>query len=157
MPRRRVVTTSSRVPRGPEYDEFLVKRFINIVMKDGKKNLAERIFNRTLDLISEKVDQPPVEIFKQAIENIKPSVEVKSRRVGGSTYQVPVEVRPERRLALSIRWLVDSSRSRTERGYPNRLAGVLIDAANNTGTAWKKKEDTHKMADANKAFSHYKW
>ncbi len=156
MPRRHVAT-KKRMPRGPEYDGFLVNRFINVMMKDGKKSIAEKMFNQALDIIGEKTGEPPMEVFKAAIENIKPSLEVKSRRVGGSTYQIPVEVRPERRLALSIRWLIDASRTRNERGYPNRLAGELMDAANNAGTSWKKKEDTHKMADANKAFSHYKW
>jgi len=156
MPRRRIVT--KRTPAGdPKYNEVLVSRFVNVVMKQGKKSLAERIVYRAMDVVGKKTGSEPIEIFRQAISNVKPSLEVKSRRVGGSTYQVPVEVNEDRRVALSIRWIIDSARKRGERGFFNRLAGELVDAANNSGAAVKKKEDTHKMAEANKAFSHYKW
>lgn len=157
MPRRREVT--KRKPDGdPRYNEVLVSRFINVVMKDGKKSLAEKIFYSALDSIGEKIkDETPIDIFKRAVTNVKPALEVKSRRVGGSTYQVPVEVKYERQTALSIRWIIDSARKRGERGFYSRLAGELMDAANSSGGAIKKKEDTHKMAEANKAFAHYRW
>jgi small subunit ribosomal protein S7 len=123
----------------------------------GKKSTAEHIFYGALDLVAERSKQDPLSVFKRAMDNVKPVLEVKSRRVGGSTYQVPVEVRPERRQALSARWIVQSAKSRSERTMRQRLAGELLDASNNTGVAIKKKEDTHKMAEANKAFAHYRW
>jgi small subunit ribosomal protein S7 len=126
-------------------------------MKDGKKSLAEKIFFGAMEKIAQKSGEEPMEVFKRALDNVKPSLEVKSRRVGGSTYQIPVEVNYERRLALSIRWIIDSARKRSERGFINRLAGEIFDASSSSGTAWKKKEDTHRMAEANKAFAHYKW
>jgi small subunit ribosomal protein S7 len=123
----------------------------------GKKSTAEHIFYGALDLVAERSKQDPLSVFKRAMDNVKPVLEVKSRRVGGSTYQVPVEVRPDRRQALSARWIVQSAKSRSERTMRQRLAGELLDASNNTGVAIKKKEDTHKMAEANKAFAHYRW
>lgn len=141
----------------PKYNNVLVSRFISVVMKNGKKSLAERLFYRAMDIVGEKTKKDPLDVFRQAVENVKPSLEVKSRRVGGSTYQIPVEVKEDRRIALSIRWITDSARKRGERGFFNRLAAELIDASNNSGAAVKKKEDTHKMAEANKAFSHYRW
>src|SRR4030081_2208320 len=126
-------------------------------MYEGKKSTAERIFYGAMDIVENKTSQPGVTNFKQALTNLKPAVEVKSRRVGGSTYQVPVEVRPDRRTALSMRWLIGAARRRSEKSMSERLAGELLDAANNRGTAVKKREDTHKMAEANKAFAHYRW
>jgi small subunit ribosomal protein S7 len=126
-------------------------------MKRGKRSLAEGLLYRSFDVIEEKSKKDPIEVFKAAVSNVKPSLEVKSRRVGGSTYQVPVEVKPERKTALSIRWIIAASRKRSERGFHKRLAGELMDAANNGGSAVKKKEDTHRMAEANKAFAHYRW
>ncbi len=156
MPRRHVAFKKVQ-DRSKEYSDPLIGRFINIIMKQGKKALAERIFFSAMDKVKEKTGNDPLEVFKQAIEQVKPSLEVKSRRVGGSTYQIPVEVHPKRRLALAVRWIIESARKRNERGFSGKLAGELMDAYNNTGVACKKKEDTHKMAEANKAFSHYKW
>lgn len=156
MPRRHIVIKKVS-KKGPEYGDPMISRFINIVMKDGKKSLAEKIFFGAMEKIAKKSGEEPMEVFKRALDNVKPSLEVKSRRVGGSTYQIPVEVNYERRLALSIRWIIDSARKRSERGFINRLAGEIFDASSNSGTAWKKKEDTHRMAEANKAFAHYKW
>ncbi len=141
----------------PKYGSKLVSKFINCMMLQGKKGVAESIFYRAMDIIKEKSKNDPVEVFIQALENAKPLVEVKSRRVGGATYQVPVDIRPERRQALGIRWLIDYSRKRPEKTMYERLAGELLDANNNAGSSIKKKEDTHKMAEANKAFAHYKW
>jgi small subunit ribosomal protein S7 len=141
----------------PVYNSQLVTKFVNVVMKDGKKTVAERILYDALETIGERTEDDPMKTFKKAIENIKPSVEVKSRRVGGSTYQVPVEVKPGRRLALSFRWLIQAAKSRHEKTMALKLAGELLDAAESRGTAMKKKEDTHRMADANKAFAHYRW
>lgn len=156
MPRRREVPKREILP-DPLYDSQLVSKFINVVMDDGKKSTAERILYDALDLIKERGEEDPLGVFKRAIENVKPAVEVKSRRVGGSTYQVPVEVRPNRKLALSMRWVIQAAKSRNEKTMKQRLAGELMDAAENRGNAIKKKEDTHRMADANKAFSHYRW
>ncbi len=157
MPRRRVIIRRERKP-DPKYGDVLVSRFINVVMKKGKKSLAERLFYDALDIVdSKKKDESPLEVFQQAVANVKPSLEVKSRRVGGSTYQIPIEVRPDRKTALAIRWIIDSSRKRGERGFAHRLAGEILDASNSTGGSIKKKDDTHKMAEANKAFSHYRW
>ena len=140
-----------------KYGDKILTKFMNNLMFDGKKSVAERIVYGALGRVEDKMKKEPVEVFHEALENIKPSVEVRSRRVGGATYQVPVEVRPERREALAIRWLINASRSRNENTMEERLAGELMDAVNSRGTAVKKREDTHKMADANKAFSHYRW
>ena len=139
------------------YDSQTVAKFINVMMYQGKKSTAERIFNSAMDSVEAKTSQPGVTIFKQAIANLKPVVEVKSRRVGGATYQVPVEVRPERRTALAMRWLISFARSRSEKTMADRLAAELILASKGEGNAIKKKEDTHRMAEANKAFAHYRW
>ena len=132
-------------------------KFINNMMYEGKKSLAERMFYDALDQIAEKTQEDPLGVFKKALDNVKPVVEVKSRRVGGATYQVPVEVRQDRRVALAMRWLIEYSRSRGEKTMVEKLAGEIIDAANNRGNAVKKREDTHRMAEANRAFSHYRW
>jgi small subunit ribosomal protein S7 len=140
------------------YESLLAAKFINSIMKRGKKSVAERAFYGALDAIAEKVaDTEPIEVFNQAIENVKPSLEVKSRRVGGTNYQVPIEVRPARRQALSFRWLLEAARTRGERTMAERLGNELLDAFNRTGTAIRKREETHRMAEANKAFAHYKW
>ncbi|HOO70444.1 MAG TPA: 30S ribosomal protein S7 [Spirochaetota bacterium] len=141
----------------PKFGSKLVTKFINCMMFEGKKGVSERTFYKAMGILGDKTGKDPVEVFVQALENVKPVVEVKSRRVGGATYQVPVEIRPERRQALGIRWLINYSRSRPEKTMYQRLAGELMDAYNNSGTSIKKKEDTHKMAEANKAFAHYKW
>ena len=141
----------------PKYGDVVLTKFMNSIMLDGKKSVAERIVYGALDRVENKIKRAPVEVFHEALDNIKPSVEVRSRRVGGATYQVPVEVRPERREALAIRWLISASRNRNENTMEERLAGELLDAVNSRGTAVKKREDTHKMAEANKAFSHYRW
>jgi small subunit ribosomal protein S7 len=140
-----------------KYGDRVLTKFMNNLMVDGKKSVAEKIVYNALTRVEDKVKRAPVEIFHEALENIQPSVEVRSRRVGGATYQVPVEVRPERREALAIRWLIIASRARNENTMEERLAGELLDAVNGRGSAVKKREDTHKMADANKAFSHYRW
>jgi len=139
------------------YDSQTVSKFINVLMLQGKKSTAEGIFYDAMDLVENRTGQPGVNIFKQAITNLKPVVEVKSRRVGGATYQVPVEVRPERRTALAMRWLISYSRGRNEKSMPEKLAAEVIAASKNEGSAIKKKDDTHRMADANKAFAHYRW
>jgi len=141
----------------PKFGSKLVTKFINCMMLGGKKGVSETIFYKSMDILGEKTGKDPIEVFVQALENIKPTVEVKSRRVGGATYQVPIEIRPERRQALGIRWIINYSRGRSEKTMFQRLAGELMDSYNNTGSAIKKKEDTHKMAEANKAFAHYKW
>ena len=156
MPRRKVVEKREAFP-DPKFSSIIVSKFVNILMKDGKKSTAERIFYKTMNIVESKTKQDPLKMFKKAVENTKPLLEVKSRRVGGATYQVPVEVAPDRRLALSFRWLITYSRNRSENSMPERLASELIDAANNRGAAIKKREDTHKMAEANKAFAHYRW
>ena len=148
---KRVILADSR------YDSQTVSKFINVLMYQGKKATAEKIFYGAMDLVEARTSQPGVTIFKQALTNIKPVVEVKSRRVGGATYQVPVEVRQDRRVALAMRWLIEYSRARGEKTMVEKLAGEIIDAANNRGNAVKKREDTHKMAEANKAFAHYRW
>ena len=140
-----------------KYGDKVLTKFMNNLMYDGKKSAAERIVYGAMERVEEKLKKAPVEVFHEALDNIKPSVEVRSRRVGGATYQVPVEVRPERREALAIRWLITASRARNENTMEERLAGELLDAMNSRGAAVKKREDTHKMADANKAFSHYRW
>ncbi len=141
----------------PKYGDQVVSKFMNCIMLEGKKSVAERIVYGALDVIEGKVSQDPVGVFRQALDNVKPAIEVRSRRVGGATYQVPVEVRDDRRQALAIRWLIDAARSRSENTMVERLSGELLDAANNRGAAVKKREDTHRMAEANKAFSHYRW
>jgi len=156
MPRRRVAARRQILP-DPKHGSELLTKFINMMMEDGKKSVAERIIYTALDQIAEKKGGSPVELLEQAMENVRPVVEVKSRRVGGATYQVPVEVRPARRNSLAMRWLIDSARKRSEKSMAQRLAGELMDAADSRGTAVKKKEDTHRMAEANKAFSHYRW
>jgi small subunit ribosomal protein S7 len=156
MARRRVAAKREVLP-DPKFHDTMVTRFINVLMICGKKSVAEHIFYGALDVVGDRSKQDPLALFKRALDNVKPVLEVKSRRVGGSTYQVPVEVRPERRQALSSRWLIQAARSRSERTMQQRLAAELLDAANNTGLSIKKKEDTHKMAEANKAFAHYRW
>ncbi|RUO26714.1 30S ribosomal protein S7 [Aliidiomarina minuta] len=156
MPRRRVVGQRKILP-DPKFGSELLAKFINIVMVDGKKSVAERIIYGALDIVAEKGDKDHMEVFETALDNIRPSVEVKSRRVGGSTYQVPVEVRPVRRNTLAMRWMVDAARSRGEKSMAQRLAGEMLDASLNKGSAVKKREDVHRMADANKAFAHYRW
>jgi small subunit ribosomal protein S7 len=141
----------------PKYNDLVVSKFMNSIMKEGKKSVAERIVYGALDKMQTKAKSNPVQLFHQALENVMPAVEVRSRRVGGATYQVPVEVRNERRQALAIRWLIAAARARNESSMEERLSGELLDAANNRGTAVKKREDTHKMAEANRAFSHYRW
>ncbi|KFB09925.1 30S ribosomal protein S7 [Nitratireductor basaltis] len=141
----------------PKFGDVVVTKFMNAIMLDGKKSAAERIVYGAFDSVEEKMKQEPVAIFHQALDNVAPHVEVRSRRVGGATYQVPVDVRPERRQALAIRWLIAAARKRNETTMVDRLSGELLDAANNRGTAVKKREDTHKMAEANRAFSHYRW
>ena len=145
------------VPADPRYDSQTVSKFINRLMEDGKKSTAEGIFYQSMDLIEQRTSQPGVQVFKQALSNVKPVVEVKSRRVGGATYQVPVEVRPDRRAALAMRWIVAYTRDRNERSMAERLAGELIAASKGEGNSVKKKEDTHRMAEANRAFAHYRW
>ena len=156
MPRRREVP---KRPAQPDalYNSALVSKFINVIMKDGKKSIAETVVYRSFDKVRERTQEDPLKIFKKAVDNIKPSLEVKSRRVGGSNYQVPVEVRPERRTSLSLRWLVNYARVRPEKTMIERLAAEVIDAASSRGGAIKKREDTHRMAEANKAFAHYRW
>ena len=141
----------------PKYGDRLVTKFVNGLMLKGEKALAEGIFYQALDIIREKTKENPVKTFKRAVENVKPVLEVRSRRVGGSTYQIPIDVRPERRTTLSIRWIIHTARARHERSMQERLAAELLDASNGQGSAVKKKEDTHKMAEANKAFAHYRW
>ena len=156
MPRRRVVAKRVILP-DPKYKDKLVAKFINCLMLKGKKSNSESILYDSFDIVAEKTKDDPVRVFKKALDNIKPVIEVKSRRVGGSTYQVPIEVRPNRRDALGIRWLINYSRARGEKSMKERLAAEILDASNNKGSAVKKKEDTHKMAEANKAFAHYRW
>ena len=141
----------------PKFGDRVLSKFMNNLMHDGKKSVAESIVYGAFARVEQRLRKAPVEVFHEALDNVKPSVEVRSRRVGGATYQVPVEVRPERREALAIRWLIKASRARNEHTMEERLAGELLDAANMRGAAVKKREDTHKMADANKAFSHYRW
>jgi len=156
MSRRRDIPVRAILPDPKYHDETLAK-FINVLMLDGKKSVAERIVYGALDQVAGRTREDPVEVFGRALDNVRPVVEVKSRRVGGATYQVPVEVRPRRRTALAMRWLVDAARRRGEKSMGIRLANELMEAAENRGTAVKKREDTHRMAEANKAFSHYRW
>ncbi len=156
MPRRQVVLKRETLP-DPMYNNRLVAKFINTMLVKGKKSLAEKIFYGAMGLIESRMKQDPLKMFKQAVDNVKPVLEVKSRRVGGATYQVPVEVRSERRTSLAFRWIIGFARQRNEKTMADRLAAELIEAANNRGAAVKKREDTHKMAEANKAFAHYRW
>ena len=141
----------------PKFGDVVLTKFMNSIMNDGKKSVAERIVYGALDQIEDKTKQNPLELFRQALENVMPALEVRSRRVGGATYQVPVEVRTDRRQALAIRWIISAARGRNENTMVERLSNELLDAANNRGTAVKKREDTHRMAEANRAFSHYRW
>lgn len=156
MPRRRVVAKREVLP-DPKYGNVTLAKFMNHVMVSGKKSVAERIVYGALDKVGERSKKDPVEVFLEALENIAPMVEVKSRRVGGATYQVPVEVRPSRRTALAMRWLADYARNRGEKSMQDRLAGEILDAQQNKGSAVKKREDVHRMAEANKAFSHFRF
>jgi small subunit ribosomal protein S7 len=156
VPRKGHVPKRDVLP-DPLYNDKVVAKLINNIMLDGKKGIAEKICYGAFEIIKEKTGKEPLEVFEQAMNNLMPVLEVKARRVGGATYQVPMEVRPERRQALGLRWLVNYSRQRGERTMRERLAGELMDAANGLGGAFKKKEDTHKMAEANKAFAHYRW
>ena len=156
MPRRGNVPKREVLP-DPLYNSVLVTKLVNSIMLDGKKGVAQKVVYGAFDIIKDKTGQEPLEVFTTAIENIMPSLEVKARRVGGATYQVPIEVRPERRQTLGLRWLTTYSRNRGEKTMKERLAGEIMDAANNTGSAVKKREDTHKMAESNTAFAHYRW
>ena len=156
MPRRRSPEKRKILP-DPKFDDLLVARFINNLLKQGKKSVAEGIFYGALDAVGEKTNEDPIKVFKKAVDNVSPHLEVKSRRVGGATYQVPIEVRDGRRIALSIRWIIQNARARSGRSMSEKLTGELIDAYNNAGGSIKKKEDVHRMAEANKAFAHYRW
>ncbi len=156
MPRRRVVSRREVLP-DPKYGSDLLAKFINMIMVDGKKSVAEKIIYTALDRVLEKREGEPLDVLELALDRVRPVVEVKSRRVGGATYQVPVEVRPGRRNSLAMRWLIDASRKRSEKSMALRLAGEILDASESRGSAVKKREDTHRMAEANKAFSHYRW
>lgn len=156
MPRKGPIRPRAITP-DPLYNSILAQRFINRLMVDGKKSTAERIFYQAMEQLENRTRTPAIQVFDQAIRNVMPVVEVRPRRVGGSTYQVPIDVRPERRVALAIRWTVTNARKRSGRGMADRLAGELYDAANGAGASVKKREDIHRMADANKAFSHYRW
>ena len=156
MPRRRIVARRQVLP-DPKFGSDLLAKFINMLMEDGKKSVAEHIIYGALEQVADRKGAEPLELLTQAMENVRPAVEVKSRRVGGATYQIPVEVRPTRRNSLAMRWLIDAARKRSEKSMALRLAGELMDAADSRGSAVKKKEDTHRMAEANKAFSHYRW
>jgi len=156
MPRRREVPERITIPDS-KYSNKLISKFIKSMMRDGKKSVVERILYGAFDIIEERTNESPLKIFEKAIDNVRPLIEVKSRRVGGSTYQVPTEIRPSRRTALGIRWIIGFARKRPEKSMTKKLAGELLDAANSRGASAKKREDTHKMADANKAFAHYRW
>jgi len=156
MPRRREVPKREVLP-DPKFHDQQVSKFINMIMRNGKKSVAEKIMYRALNTVADKSKQDSVELMEKALENVRPVVEVKSRRVGGATYQVPVEVRPTRRNTLAMRWLIDAAKKRGEKTMASKLAGELLDASENKGSAVKKREDTHKMAEANKAFSHFRW
>jgi len=156
MPRKHVVVKREILP-DPKYNNKILARFVNVLMRKGKKSTAEAICYKALDRIKEKSSDDPIIVFKKAIDNLKPSLEVKSRRVGGASYQVPIEVKPGRRLSLAYRWLRLFASQRAEKSMVDKLAGEILDASNNTGAAIKKKEDVHRMAEANKAFAHYRW
>jgi small subunit ribosomal protein S7 len=154
---RRHSAQRREVDPDPKYQDLVITKFMNAIMEQGKKSVAERIVYGALDKMETRAKSNPVQLFHQALENVMPAVEVRSRRVGGATYQVPVEVRPERRQALAIRWIITAARARNENTMVDRLSGELLDASGNRGNAVKKREDTHKMAEANRAFSHYRW
>ena len=156
MPRRREVPKRDVLP-DPKFGSTQITKFVNMIMKSGKKSVAESIMYNALDRINDKATGEPMDVLDKALENVSPMVEVKSRRVGGATYQVPVEVRPKRRQTLAMRWIIDAARKRGEKSMPQRLAGELLDAVEQRGSAIKKREDIHRMAEANKAFSHYRW
>jgi small subunit ribosomal protein S7 len=156
MPRRREVPKREIIP-DPKYGDRQVAKFCNVLMYDGKKSVAERIIYRAFDVIEDRLKEDPLKVFKRALDNVRPRVEVKSRRVGGATYQVPVEVRPDRSTALAMRWIIQYTRSRSGKSMREKLAAELMDAASERGESVKKREDTHRMADANKAFAHYRW
>ena len=156
MPRRREVPKRIILP-DPKFGSLQIAKFVNMIMRGGKKSTAESIMYKALDRITEKAEGEATEVMEKALENVKPMVEVKSRRVGGATYQVPVEVRPDRRVALAMRWIIEASRKRGEKSMQLKLAGELMDASENRGSAVKKREDTHRMAEANKAFAHFRW
>ncbi|MEE8548229.1 MAG: 30S ribosomal protein S7 [Alphaproteobacteria bacterium] len=156
MSRRHAAEKREILP-DPKFGDPVLNKFMNCLMFDGKKSVAENIVYGAFDVIGKKTGNDPVSIFHEALENVKPAIEVRSRRVGGATYQVPIEVRTDRRLALAIRWLIETARARSENTMVERLSGELLDASNNRGAAVKKREDTHRMAEANKAFSHYRW
>jgi small subunit ribosomal protein S7 len=156
MGRKKVIAKREIIP-DPKFNDIVVAKFINTLMVHGKKSVAEKIFYSTLDILQKKTNDDPLKIFKKAMENLKPVVEVKSRRVGGATYQVPIEVKPNRRQSLASRWLIDYARARPEKSMEEKLAGECLDALANRGGAVKKREDVHKMAEANKAFAHYRW
>lgn len=156
MSRRKVAAKREILP-DPKFGSQVLAKFMNMVMLSGKKSVAEKIVYGALDIIEGRGHAAPLDVLTEALEKVQPAVEVKSRRVGGATYQVPVEVRPSRRMALSMRWLIDAARNRSEKGMASRLAGEIMDAVDNRGTAFKKREDTHRMAEANKAFAHFRW
>jgi small subunit ribosomal protein S7 len=156
MPRRREVAKRIVLP-DPKYKEEVIAKFANVMMRDGKKSTAEKIVYGALEMVAERSKSDALEIFRKAIDNVRPVVEVKSRRVGGATYQVPVEIRSDRRMALAMRWLRDSARKRNEKSMGNRLAAEILEAAENRGNAVRKREETHRMAEANKAFAHFRW
>jgi small subunit ribosomal protein S7 len=154
---RKKKTIDRGIAPDPKYNSVVVSKFVNRMMWEGKRSVGLRIVHTALEIIGKKAEKEPLEVFLKALENVKPVIEVKSRRVGGATYQVPIDIRESRREALGMRWVINAARSRSGKGMDDRLAAELLDAYNNTGTAFKKKEDTHKMAEANKAFAHYKW
>ncbi len=156
MPRRKVIVKRDTLP-DPKYNSKLVAKFINCLMLEGKKNKAESILYKSLDMVRQKTDQEPLSVFRQSLNNVKPRLEVKSRRVGGTTFQVPLDVKSDRKTALGIRWIIQAARGRPEKTMQERLAGELIDASNEQGDAVKKRMDMHRMAEANRAFSHYRW
>jgi len=154
---RKKKTIDRKINPDPKYNSTVVAKFVNRMMWEGKRSVSMRLVHEAMGILQEKSDKEPLEVFLKALDNVKPVIEVKSRRVGGATYQVPVEIREARREALGMRWIIAAARKRSGRGMGERLAAELLDAYNNTGTAFKKKEDTHKMAEANKAFAHYRW
>jgi len=154
---RKKKTIDRKLAPDPKYNSVVVSKFVNRMMWEGKRSVSLRLVHEALGILQTKADKEPLEVFLKALDNVKPVIEVKSRRVGGATYQVPVEIRDSRREALGMRWIINAARARSGHGMGDRLAAELLDAYNNTGTAFKKKEDTHKMAEANKAFAHYRW
>jgi len=154
---RKKKTIDRGIAPDPKYNSVVISKFVNRMMWEGKRSIGLRIVHEALEVLGQKTEKEPLEVFLKALENVKPMIEVKSRRVGGATYQVPVEIRESRREAMGMRWIINAARARSGHGMEDRLAAELLDAYNNTGTAFKKKEDTHKMAEANKAFAHYRW